>query len=426
MNPLIMIKKITYINCLCIFSILVLLISCVDEIPLETESFESVLVVEATITNEDIQHEILLSRSSMFDSLPIQESGATIVVTDDAMNSYTFSQVSPGKYLSQASFAAQPNRNYTLSINTIDGKQYESSKMQLTQPTSIDDLYVERDFNENGVEGVSIYVDSYDPTNSSKFYRHEYEETYKIIVPFYSPLEMISNEVEFPIPVDEQPQWDTIQELVDFVVTTQFRPEQEKICYNTIKSNSILLASTVDFLEDRLEKHRVRFLARDNTNISHRYSILVRQYVQSIEAHTYYETLKTQSISETVFSETQPGFIVGNMFSKNSTDERVIGFFEVVSADEKRVYFNYSDLFVDEDLPPYYISCGDFIIPDVIKVDLLTGTWLSSPLADDVKYRNHQYFDENVGGSVPYRLVFDICGDCTFLGENIVPDFWEE
>lgn len=417
-------RKVTYTKFL--YSLMLLsLFSCIDEIPIEQESFESLLVVEATITNENKIQEVLVSRTFKFgDSIPSQESGASVKVIDDMMNTYSFSEVSSGKYQSQVAFAAEPNRNYTLFIETSDGRSYSSSEAKLTTETNIDDLYVERDFNENGVEGVSIYVDSYDPTNSSKFYRHEFEETYKIIVPFYSPLEMISNEVEFPIFPEDQPEWETIQDLIDFVVTTQFRPEQERICYNTIKSNSILLASTVGLLEDKLEKHRVHFIGRDNTNISYRYSILVKQYVQSLEAYSYYETLKTQSLSESVFSETQPGFLIGNLFSQNNANERVIGFFEVVSADEKRVFFNYSDLFVDEDLPPYYISCGDFIIPDVIKADIATGIWLSSPLADDIKYRNHQYFDENVGGSYPYRLVFDICGDCTFLGDNTVPDFW--
>lgn len=399
------------------------LVSCVEDIPLESDSFESVLVVEATITNENKRQELLLSRSFMFDSIPIKESNASVLVTDDALNSYTFSEVEPGMYKSQSSFAALPNRNYTLSIVTSNGNQYSSTEMQLTQSTSIGNLYVERDFNENGIEGVSVYVDSYDPTGASKYYRHEYEETYKIIAPLYSPFEMISNDVEFPILVADQPNFQTIQELVDFVVTTQLRPEQERICYDTIKSNEIITTSSVEFLEDRLDKYRVRFIGRDNTEIMHRYSILVKQLVQSLEAHTFYETLKTQSLSETVFSETQAGFLAGNVFANNKPNEKVVGFFEVSSVDSKRVFFNYADLFPEEELPPYFIACDDFVEPAPITIDILTGIWTSSPLADDVKYRGYQYFD-NQGEAYPYRLVLNVCGDCTFLGDNEVPDFW--
>jgi hypothetical protein len=408
------------INHIIITGILLSAISCVDEIPLETDSFESVLVIEATITNENKQQQILLSRSFMFDSISVQESGATVKVIDDAMNTYTFLETEPGVYKSQSPFAALPNRNYNLSV-VAGGSEYGSSEMQLTQATTIDNLYFERDFNENGIEGVSVYIDSYDPTDNSKFYRHEYEETYKIIAPLYSPLEMISNDVEFPIPSADQPNFSSFQEFVDFLVTTQLRPEQEQICYNTINSNTIITTSTLDLLEDRLDNYRVRFIGRDNSEIMHRYSILVKQFVQSLEAHTFYETLKTQSISENVFSETQPGFLVGNLFHLSNPNEKVIGFFEVTSVDAKRVFFNYTDLFPGEELPPYYVQCDNFFKPDILTVDFLTGTWSGSPLVQAIN-NGFQYFDNE--GDPPYRLVLNVCGDCTNLGSNEIPDFW--
>jgi len=397
-------------------------LGCVDEIPLETESFESVLVVEATITNEDIQQEILLSRSNILDSIPVQESGATVVVTDDVFNTYSFAETSSGKYLSQSPFSAQPNRSYKLSITTSDGRQYSSSDMQLTQATTIDDIYVERGFNENGIEGVSIFIDSYDPTGNSKFYRHEYEETYKIISPLYSAEEMIPNDIDFPLLPEEQPVINSGQELIDFLVTTQLREEQVQICYNTIKSNEILLANTNELVEDRLDKHRVRFIGRDNPEIIHRYSILVKQYVQSIEAYRFYETLKTQSISESVFSDTQPGFLIGNMFSESNPNEKVLGFFEAVSVDSKRVFFNYSDLFPGEELPPFYITC-DFYIPDLLTVDILSGIWTASPLIQALN-DGYQYYNDFTLSI--HTVVYQECGNCTFLGNNVVPDFWED
>jgi hypothetical protein len=410
------------INHIIITGILLSAISCVDEIPLETDSFESVLVIEATITNENKQQEILLSRSFMFDSISVQESGATVKVIDDAMNTYTFLETEPGVYKSQSPFAAFPNRNYNLSV-VANGSEYGSSEMQLTQPTTIDNLYFERDFNENGIEGVSVYIDSYDPTGNSKFYRHEYEETYKIIAPLYSPEELISNGVVFPILPANQPNFNSIQELMDFLVTIQLRPEQEQICYNTIASNTIIVTNTNDLLEDRLDKYRVHFVGRDNSEIMYRYSILVRQFVQSLEAHAFYETLKSQSISESVFSETQPGFLQGNVFSENDATQKVIGFFEVTSFDSKRVFFNYADLFVDEDLPPYYVVCDDFFKPDILTVDPLSGIWTGSPLVQAIN-DGFQYFDNE--GDPPYRLVLNVCGDCTNLGSNEIPDFWEE
>jgi hypothetical protein len=122
-----------------------------------------------------------------------------------------------------------------------------------------------------------------------------------------------------------------------------------------------------------------------------------------------------------VFSETQSGFLQGNVFSKNDATQKVIGFFEVTSFDSKRVFFNYADLFVDEDLPLYYVVCDDFFKPDILTVDPLSGIWTGSPLVQAIN-EGFQYFDNE--GDPPYRLVLNVCGDCTNLGSNEIPDFW--
>jgi len=405
--------------------------SCVDEIPLETESFESILIVEATITNQNKQQIILLSRSyKLGGSGPIKESGASVKIIDDAMNTYIFMESEPGKYISQVAFAAQSNRDYSLSIIASNGKEYAANEKQLTQPTSIDNLYVERDFNENEIDGVSVYVDSYDATGSSKYYRHEYEETYKIIAPLYSTEELISNGVEFPILEDNTPNFNSLEELIDFLVTRQLRAEQEQICYKTVNSNSIMLANTSNLAEDKLEKYRVRFIGMSNPEIRHRYSVLVRQFVQSREAFVFYETLNGFSDSESVLSEDQPGFLEGNVFSVDNKNENVFGFFEVTSVDEKRIFFNYEDVFPNESLPLYFVDCDEFYTPALLKEDF-AHNWIGSPLVDAIN-EGYQFFDENVDSNnspflfAPFRLVLEPCGDCTFLGTNNIPDFWEE
>lgn len=397
-----------------------------------SESFESILIVEATITNENKEQEILLSRSYRFESIPVQESNATVIVTDDTMNTYTFIETEPGVYKSQTAFAAQPNINYNLSVVTSSGNKYGSTEMQLTQQTTIDKLYAERDYNENGIEGVSMYVDSYDATGNSKYYRHEYEETYKIIAPLYSSEELISNGIEFPILQDDQPDLGSMQDLIDFLVTRQFRPEQEQICFKTVKSNTIIQANTTDFSEDRLDHHRIHFVNKQSYTIRERYSILVRQFVQSREAFVFYNTLNSLSNSESVFSENQPGFLEGNLFSLNNNEEKVFGFFEVTSVDEKRVFFNYEDLFPNESLPLYFIDCNNFYAPPLLLEDQdVTHTWLSSPLVNAINV-GYQFYDDNLDASAspfvnaPFILVLEPCGDCTFLGNNNTPDFWGE
>lgn len=384
----------------------VILHSCVEEINLTNEApLESVLVVEATITNELKTQEIYLSRSYALETEgPLIENNATIDLENSEGTVISFQQGEDGIYYSTIDFAAEPNTSYTLNIQTSDGRQYQSTAMVLTTNTAIGDVYIERGFNENNEEGISIFVDAFDPTGTSRFYRYTYEETYKIIAPFWVPQDLVL--------VSENP----------LAFEFQFKQEEQRVCFNTVNSTEILLENTNSFVDDRVERFRVRFISRNNYIMSHRYSILVKQFIQSAEAHQFYNTLKELSNEDNIFSNIQPGFLTGNISSTINPSELVAGFFEVVSSDSQRVYFNYEDEFPDEPLPPYVSNCGlsapEFLTPG--------GT---SPLKDAIS-SGFKYFSEN-DGSVPlalgpYFLVEPFCGNCTVLGTNIVPDFWED
>jgi len=385
-------------------------LSCVETFDFESEieDFESALVVEATITNELKQQQILISRAFPLDTIfPSPEMNANVKVVDDAQNEYPFQEIESGTYISTLPFRAQSNREYTLEIATSDGRKYASKPERITQTTQIDNLYASRDFNENEEEGMSIYVDSHDPSGNSRFYRYTFEETFKIIAPKWK--------IEDLIPVSLNPP----------EVSFLFKIEEQQICYGTNQSNAIILANTSNFVEDRLEKQRVRFVNRNNYILSHRYSILVKQHVQSNAAHSFYQALKDISESESLLSQTQPGFLNGNLHSETNSEERVLGFFEVSSVDTKRIYFNYTDFFPDEILPPYAISCSGLIAP----VLATPGYPPVSPLIQHLN-SGFKYYDLNpdpeLYGPGEFLLVQRMCGDCTALGSNIVPDFWIE
>jgi hypothetical protein len=257
--------------------------SCVETFDFENEvdSFESALVIEATLTNELKNQKILLSRTFQLDTvIPSPESSASVRVIDNLQNEYEFQESGLGTYISTLPFAAVPNHEYQLKIETAEGRSYSSKMMKLTQSTPIDMIDVERGINDDGIEGISILVNTYDPTGNSRFYRYEYEETYKIVAPRYSAFEIVFDDGSF------------------FDYTLGIREEQERICYNTVKSNTIIQTSTLNLVEDRLEGFTARFIDRNNYIMSHRYSILVKQYVQSEEAFSFYSILKNLSESE--------------------------------------------------------------------------------------------------------------------------------
>ena len=70
--------------------------------------------------------------------------------------------------------------------------------------------------------------------------------------------------------------------------------------------------------------------------------------MQSEEAFRYFQTLRELSGQENVLSQQQPGFLAGNILVNGSSSRQATGYFEVVSQTEKRIFFNYEDIFVTE------------------------------------------------------------------------------
>ena len=372
--------------------------SCVDPFVAESVDFNSAIVIEATITDENKKQEILLSRTFALDTTGIYgERGAEVKVTDTNGTVYSFLEAEEGSYISNVSFAAQAGLGYTLSVITNDGSTYSSDEVIAPQPTQIDRLYAERDFKDGEVnEGLFIYVDSEEPTGSNNYYRYEYEETYKIIAPYWHPNELY---------VDPS----------TGLVSDKPRLREEQVCYNTILSTSINQLSTQGFNENKISKFPIRFIEKENYILTHRYSILVKQLIQSRQSYKYYETLKSLSDSECLFSQIQTGFLEGNIKSNNRG--QVIGFFDVSAVSKTRMYLAYNDFYPCERIPNYLTDCQLFsveLIPANIEFDSEEMFDYYDPILNPL----------NFDAPGDYLLTFNACSDCTVFGSNVKPDFW--
>ncbi|MEX0290396.1 MAG: DUF4249 domain-containing protein [Flavobacteriaceae bacterium] len=386
---------------LLIFAIGMAFFGCTSPFNPEIPPSNSVLVVEASITNEVKQHQIFLSRSTQNSDGPELEEGAEVTVMASNGQEYRFSESAVGIYTSTSAFSAQPNVSYQLMITRSNGSSYTSEEVVLPQTSQIERVYAERVTTETGLDGVQIFVDGFDPTGNSIYYKYEYEETYKIIVPNWVPDQLVV--------VSEE----------NMVVGVVPRQEEERICFATNSSNSIIITQTSGAGEDRVSGFEVQFINRENFIISHRYSILVKQHVISREAFNFYEKLKDFSGSESLFSQSQPGFIDGNISSLSNEEERVVGIFEVSSVSEQRIFFNYTDLFPNEDLPAFVDECKR------INISPQDPNLFNSVKSNSVSFVG-TVTDPSTGALLEYVLVPKVCGDCTELGNAEVPSFWEE
>lgn len=431
-----------------LLSILVLsflIASCIDtfDIDSEIENADAALIIEATLTNEMKKQVVYLSRPSDFTAvnkedsiydpvvrlrpIPITvvfERNAIVTVTDDLGNRYDFSEDSPGKYTSDFAFATEQMVKYELRVTTADGTSYTSDTESYQGISQIDDVYAARELNAQNKEGVFIYVDGSSNDPDSKYFRYSYEETYKIIAPTWQNKDFVlTNYDPCALPV---PTYDL--EIVEK------ENELGKICFGKQLSSDIIQNSTLNLVDNSIVRFPVRFIARDNYIISHRYSILVKQYTQSSSAYNFYNVLNSFSSSESVFSAIQPGAIEGNIQVEGNSNNKVIGFFEVTPVVEKRMYFNYTDLFPNEPLPDYVVGCFQRSAPESHTSYCATGLNANTcPLSiiESINIDLISYYGLNDGGIIgvcpgPYVFTYKACGDCRILGAAEVPDFWEE
>ena len=418
--------------------------SCIEPFEFETRDAEGILVVQVTMTDALEKQVVVLSRAADLanvnigvDSLDVRETfvpttnervnpenGATVQLLDSQGNEFDYEDRGNGVYESIDVFALLANVEYQLRILTTNNEMYESEFESLAGKSKINGLYAERNLNENGEEGMTIFADGTDTSGKSDYFRYSYSETYKIIAPSYSGLEL-----------------EIIREEGVFVNDSTFlspdlklvrRKEEERVCYNSDNSISINLATTNTLTSSVLEGHVVRFINRNNAVLSHRYSILLHQFVIDAETYNYYQNLSNFAQSESVFSEIQPGFLEGNIKRTDVDNGLVLGYFEVASVTQQRFFFNYVDFFPNEELPPYFGNTNcDRIIAPALGNPLRDGPQpLGCPppsLIRRIKAEQINY----VGGNEdpgecegPYFMVPSICADCTILGTNVKPDFW--
>jgi len=399
-----------------IFNKIVLLIfigilsSCTEEIAIEDNGFESILVVESTLTNNLENQTVKLSRTSQLNDTIFQVEQNAVVSVMEGSTVYNFTSIGNGDYLSDEKFAAKENLDYQLNITTQNGKKYTSSKVQLKPVPEIEDLYVESGFSNNTL-GAQILVDVKGLNDSTNYLRYEFEETYKIVTPI---VKVTKGEIR-----NYKTQ---LNGCATFDIVEVFKDSINDVCYNNRLSSGINLANTSGIGENRATRVPVHFVQATDPVLLARYSILVKQYSQSLEANSFYEILKDFGGSGSVLSQNQPGFVVGNINAINDNTEKVLGFFEASSISEKRIYFNHEDL--EFDRPDYFEDCTpikyDYNFCGGLAPDPPTG-FRRDLLYTDAFRNNYQFisFDFPI-----FELVKPACADCSFIGTTEKPEFW--
>ena len=167
--------------------IFLLLTSCEEQFwPELGEKYENILVVEGTITNDPGPYTLLLSLSTSFENpVYIPLSGYEAIINDNLGNSEILSEVEPGVYKTAVDgIHGVPGRKYQLTIQSSDGKTYQSDFEELRAPVGIDSVYVELEYRENAgfpfdIPGYQFLLNTKASIIDSSYYLWKLERTFE-------------------------------------------------------------------------------------------------------------------------------------------------------------------------------------------------------------------------------------------------------
>src|SRR3569833_111929 len=269
------------------------------------------LVVEGLINTGTDSTIIKLSRTVPLNSktATIPEPGATVTITSNTGAAFPCIETGKGFYKAAGLNAA--SGSFGLKINTSDGKTYQSDLVEAKNSPPIDSVYYRIQNN-----GVQIYADTHDPSNNTRYYRWEFNETYE----YHSGYQSISY---FQPP-------DTILS----------RPLDQYVyeCWRSDTSTSVTLNTSAKLASDVISRNQVQFVESTSENLESTYSILVKQYALTADAYNYFQQLKKKTEQQGSVFDAQPSELPGNIHCTSNPGEPVIGFISAGTSAQSRMF----------------------------------------------------------------------------------------
>ncbi len=243
---------------------------------------------------------------------------AIVSVEDDQAKLYPLTELGKGKYaLGVTNFDA--SRKYRLDIKTSNGKIYQSDFVPMKVTPPIDSIY----FKQNSDASVLFYVNAHDATNSTRYYRWDYKETWSYVSLFTAYYQYKNNAV-VPIVFDT--------------------PDDISTCYRGDVSNQIFIGSSAKLTEDVIAGEQLGGIVSGSEKVAQKYVMRLRQYALTQDGFNYYQNLKINTEQLGSIFDAQPTTTVGNIHCITSPGDLVLGFISASTATSKQFNLKYQDL----------------------------------------------------------------------------------
>ncbi|MGB4399226.1 MAG: DUF4249 domain-containing protein [Daejeonella sp.] len=357
---------------------------------------QSYLVVEGFI-NIGGETNIILSRSTNLKDTTktVPERRAIVFVENEQNGSFILRESSPGKYTISAA-GLTTGKKYRVRIKTTSS-EYLSDFVDALQTPEIDSL----NFKIRN-DGVQFYSNTHDGSNKTKYYRWEYDETWRYASLYNSTIEYISGSLERRLPGN-----------------------QIFYCWRTNFSNDIILGSSANLSSDVIVDNPLTFIPAETGKVTFGYSILARQYALTKDAYEYWQTLKKNTEQLGSIFDPQPSLASGNIKCISNKKEPVIGYISASSVTSKRLFFSNNNFPFHS---PSYLSPPP---PDACEIDgiivqpIVSFASRAAQLFKSGDLIPLEPYGEPGQGIISYTYARKECVDCRVKGgTNIKPTFW--
>ena len=247
---------------------------------------------------------------------------------------------------------------------------------------------------------VNLYVNTHDPSNKTRYYRWEYEETWQFHSKYGSGwrIDPVAGGI-VPRTIDQQ------------IYT----------CYAHTNSSHIVLNSSDKLAKDEIYQSPLIQIPLTSERVETEYSILVRQYAVTQDAYKFYQNIQRTSEQLGDIFSAQPTEISGNIHCLTNPSEPVVGYISVGTVQSKRIFVHHEDLPGDVQ-PIYPYDCQE--IPA-----LFVGPGGNNQVADivanpGVYVPTTALYQSGVVGPIGYKYSTPECVDCTLRGGKKPPAWW--
>lgn len=369
-------------NKLFFIAILLSLVGCKDkiDIPLR-ETDKTLLVVEGSLRVGSEVTVITLSKTvnvnEKVDFKPVLK--AQLIVEDKNGNTKFLNESGNGTY-SYFDLGLVPGNEYRLRIRTPDNKEYLSEYVVAKTTPAIDSISWKK---ENG--DLFIYANAHDNTNSTRYYKWDFDETWEIHSYYRANYQYVGGTVVVPAP--------------------SFHYQ----CWKYDKATSINVGSSAHLSSDVISEFPLLLIKAGSDKLSVRYSILVKQESLTKKAYEYLLLMKKNTESIGSIFDPLPSDLKGNIQCISNPEEGVIGYVTASSTIQKRIFitqaeagWKYDHNCPDVQYIPNHPDSIRFFMPSYRPIDLV--------LKDFKEY---------------YTVGAPRCVDCVTRGGSLLkPSYW--